>query len=182
MSHHAMLSKYGNSKCLLKIKNKLKSVVLQIQSGKILNILWAFSIKLFHSHLLEMIIANSVLHTSLAIYHLISRVRTHLERPWRSSDFEIKIQGLESSWKLQSVVESPWISGLTFQTPILNCIKGANTERPSGWNCSCCGGTKKDRLKALFSLNGVLESPWKVLEISVQKRVQTLHIRRALVE
>ena len=122
MSHHAMLSKYGNSKCLLKIKNKLKSVVLQIQSGKILNILWAFSIKLFHSHLLEMIIANSVLHTSLAIYHLISRVRTHLERPWRSSDFEIKIQGLESSWKLQSVVESPWISGLTFQTQILNCI------------------------------------------------------------
>ena len=27
--------------------------------------------------------------------------------------FEIKIQGLESSWKLQSVLESPWISMLT---------------------------------------------------------------------
>ena len=64
-----------------------------------------------------MIIANLVLHTSLAIYHLISRVRTHLERPWRSFDFEIKIQGLESSWKLQSVVESPWISVLTLSNP-----------------------------------------------------------------
>ena len=70
-----MLSKYDNSTRLLKIKNKLKIVfffcfvllfvvfllivvylqnrlLLQVQSGRILDILWAFLIKqLFHSRL-----------------------------------------------------------------------------------------------------------------------------------
>ena len=41
------------------------------------------------------------------------RVRTHLESPWKSLSFKIKIQGLESPWKLQSALESPWISVLT---------------------------------------------------------------------
>ena len=75
MSHYTMLSKYDNSTRLLKIKNKLKIVfffcfvllfvvfllivvylqnrlLLQVQSGRILDILWAFLIKqLFHSRL-----------------------------------------------------------------------------------------------------------------------------------
>ena len=70
-----MLSKYGNCTRLLKIKNKLKIVCfLQIKSGRILDILWAFLVKqLFHSRLLDkMITANSALRTSWAIHHLIS--------------------------------------------------------------------------------------------------------------
>ena len=31
-----------------------------------------------------------------------------LESPWKSLNFRIKIQGLKSPWKLQSVLESPW--------------------------------------------------------------------------
>ena len=87
-----MLSKYGNCTRLLKIKNKLKigwflfsfvvvcicfgfccccffnsrlltnRLLLQINMGRILHILWAFSIKqLFHSRLLDMrlLLANS---------------------------------------------------------------------------------------------------------------------------
>ena len=38
------------------------------------------------------------------------RVCMHLESPWKSLNFKIKIQGLESPWKFQSVLESPWIS------------------------------------------------------------------------
>ena len=41
MSHYTMLSKYGNSTCLLKTKNKLKIG----WSGRILDILWAFLLK-----------------------------------------------------------------------------------------------------------------------------------------
>ena len=82
--NYTMLSKYGNCTRLLKIKNKLKigwflfsfvvvcicfgfccfffdsrlltnRLLLQIQLGRILHILWAFSIKqLFHSRLLDM--------------------------------------------------------------------------------------------------------------------------------
>ena len=51
-----MLSKYGKCTRLLKIKNKLKIVCfLQVKSGRILDILWAFLVKqLFHSRLLDM--------------------------------------------------------------------------------------------------------------------------------
>ena len=63
-----MLSKYGDRSRLLKI-NRL---FLQIKSGRILDILWAFLIKhLFHSRLLDMtkiIIANSAPQASLAVY------------------------------------------------------------------------------------------------------------------
>ena len=38
----------------------------------------------------------------------IYRVRTHLESTWKSLNLKIKIQGLKSPWKLQSVLESPW--------------------------------------------------------------------------
>ena len=56
MSRYTVLSKYGDCKRLLKIKNKLKiHWFLEIKSGRILDILWAFLIKqLFHSRLLDM--------------------------------------------------------------------------------------------------------------------------------
>ena len=58
MSHYTMLSKYGDFKQLLKIKNKLKiRWFLEIKSGRILDIFLAFLIKqLFpiHSRLLDM--------------------------------------------------------------------------------------------------------------------------------
>ena len=55
MRHYTMFSKYGNWMHLLKIENKLNWLFLQIKSGRILDILWAFLIKqLFHSHLLDM--------------------------------------------------------------------------------------------------------------------------------
>ena len=63
MTHNTMLSKYGNYKRLLKIKNKLKmAFFLQINSGRIFDILWASLIKqLSQSRLFgyEMIIANA---------------------------------------------------------------------------------------------------------------------------
>ena len=37
----------------------------------------------------------------------------HLKSPWMSLNFEIKIQGLENPWKLQSVLEGPWVLVLT---------------------------------------------------------------------
>ena len=51
-----MPSKYGNCTRLFKIKNKLKIVYfLQVKSGRILHILWAFLVKqLFHLRLLDM--------------------------------------------------------------------------------------------------------------------------------
>ena len=51
---YTMLSKYGNCMRLLKIKNTLKNrLFLQVKSGSILDILWAFLIKqLLHSRML----------------------------------------------------------------------------------------------------------------------------------
>ena len=56
MRHYTMPSKYGNCTRLFKIKNKLKIVYfLQVKSGRILHILWAFLVKqLFHLRLLDM--------------------------------------------------------------------------------------------------------------------------------
>ena len=57
MSHYPrMFSKYGNCTRLLKIKKQDENrLFLQIKSGRILDILWAFLIKqLFHSRLLDM--------------------------------------------------------------------------------------------------------------------------------
>jgi len=56
MSRYTILYKYVDCKRLLKIKNKLKiRCFLEIKSGRILDILWAFLIKqLFHSRLLDM--------------------------------------------------------------------------------------------------------------------------------
>ena len=75
-----MLSNYSNCMCLLKIKNKLKIGCFYKKLGRILDILWASYktiIILFHRHVgYEMIIANSVLLTSLAVYHLISNAQS----------------------------------------------------------------------------------------------------------
>ena len=69
--------------CLLKIKNKLKLVVLQIKSRKNSQYFVGVFNKTIPLALVgyELIIANSALRASLAIYHLISRVRTHLKGP-----------------------------------------------------------------------------------------------------
>ena len=46
MSYYTMLSKYGNCTRLLKIFRKAENrLFLQIKSGRILDILWAFLIK-----------------------------------------------------------------------------------------------------------------------------------------
>ena len=37
-----------------------------------------------------------------------NRVRTHLESPWKPLNLKIKIQGLESLWKVHWVLEKPW--------------------------------------------------------------------------
>ena len=44
----------------------------------------------------------------------------HLESPGKSLKFKLKIHGLESPWKLQSTLESPWISVLTLSNP--DCV------------------------------------------------------------
>ena len=69
-----MLSKYGNCTRLLKIKNKLKSVAFTNKVRKNSRYFVGVFNKTIISLALdgyEMIIANSVLHISLAIYHLI---------------------------------------------------------------------------------------------------------------
>ena len=80
---------------------------------------------------------------------------------------------LESPWKLQSGLESPWIS-------VLNLSNPANTKKPWGWNFAHVVEElkKRLRLKALlctewspWPVGNVLESPWKVLEFLVQKRI-----------
>ena len=48
----------------------------------------------------------------------------------KALNLKIKIQGLESPWKLQSVLESPWSSTLTLKFKYNSKEKGANTERP----------------------------------------------------
>ena len=54
--NYTMLSKYGNCTRLLKIKKQDQNwLFLQIRSGRILDILWVFLIKLlFHSRLFDM--------------------------------------------------------------------------------------------------------------------------------
>ena len=63
MSHYTTLSKYGNCTRLLKIKKQAENrLFLQIKSGRILDILWAFFNKTIIPLALvgyEMIIANS---------------------------------------------------------------------------------------------------------------------------
>ena len=51
------------------------------------------------------------------IKKFIYRVCTHLDCPWKSLNLRLKIQGLESPWKLLSMLESPWISVLTLSNP-----------------------------------------------------------------
>ena len=69
-----MLSKYGNCTRLLKIKNKLKiAVFLQIKSGKILDILWAFLNKTIIPLAL---VGYEMIRASLAIFHRVSNAHS----------------------------------------------------------------------------------------------------------
>ena len=90
-----------------------------------------------------------------------------LHAPWKSLNFKIKIRGLKSPSKLQLVLESPWISVLTLFNP-------TNTERPSGWYCSCCLRSKKKprKLKALFCTEW---SPWKMGNVSLKVPEKSLN-------
>ena len=74
-----MLSKYGNCTRLLKIKNKLKSVVFTNEAGNNSRYFVGVFNKTVISLALvgyEMIIANSAIRTSLAIHHLISNAHS----------------------------------------------------------------------------------------------------------
>ena len=78
MSHYTMLSKYGNCMRLSKLKSRRKSVVFANKVGRILN---NYFVGIFNKTIIPlalvgyvMIIANSMLWASLAIYHLISNV------------------------------------------------------------------------------------------------------------
>ena len=84
------------------------------------------------------------------IWRRQNRVYTYLKSPWKSLNFKMKIQGLESPWKLQWVLESPWISVLTLSNLDFHVPKSSKrAERPS--NCSCCQTElKKDIHSSLF--------------------------------
>ena len=74
-----MLSKYGNCSRLLKIKNNLKIVVFAKKVGKNSQYFVGVSNKTIIPLSLvgyEMIIANSALRASLAIYHLVSNAHS----------------------------------------------------------------------------------------------------------
>ena len=79
MRHYTMFSKYGNWMHLLKIENKLNWLFLQKKVRKNSR----YFVSVFNKTIIpvtlvgyEMIIANLVLRTSLAIYHLISNVHS----------------------------------------------------------------------------------------------------------
>ena len=87
MSHYTMLSKYSNCPHLLKIKNKLKiGLFLQIKLGIILDICGRFIPLVLVAY--EMMIVNSALCASLAIYQLSTYLPlaisypTHTLRIW----------------------------------------------------------------------------------------------------
>ena len=98
------------------------------------------------------------------------RVLTHLESPWKSLSFKIKIQGLESPWKLQSALESPWISVLTLSNTDSQVSKRSKHRKTyQGKIAHVVEEPKKTDSRLFFALNGVLEkwemSPWKSLKI-----------------
>ena len=98
------------------------------------------------------------------------RVRTHLESPWKSLSLKIKIQGLESPWKLQSALESPWISVLTLSNTDSQVSKRSKHRKTyQGKIAHVVEEPKKTDSRLFFALNGVLEkwemSPWKSLKI-----------------
>ena len=79
MSHYTLLSKYGNSMRLFKIKNKLKIDCFYKWSQEEFSIfLGVFNKTIIPLALVryEMIIANLALRASLAIYHLISNAHS----------------------------------------------------------------------------------------------------------
>ena len=89
----------------------------------------------------------------------------------KSLNFKIKIQGLYSPWKLQSVLESPWNL-----LPILSNEASQVSETKIGalstlsiccgiilaWFCPSWSPWKMEEC--------VLERPWKVLEFLVEKK------------
>ena len=84
--------------------------------------------------------------------------------------FKIKIQGLESPWKLQSVLESPWISVLTLSNKDSQVSKRSKHRKTyQGKIAHVVEEPKKTDSRLFFALNGVLEkwemSPWKSLKI-----------------
>ena len=95
-----------------------------------------------------------------------------LHAPWNSLNFKIKIQGLENPWKLQSLLESPWISVLTLSNPDSHVPKRSKHRKIFRiFSCLCCERNKKDIDSRLFlALNGVLGKwemcPWKSLKSS----------------
>ena len=79
MKHYTMSSKYGNCTRLLRIKNNLKIACFSIKMGRNSRHFWGvFNKKIIPLALVgyEMIIANSAVHASLAIYHLISNAHS----------------------------------------------------------------------------------------------------------
>ena len=75
MSHYTMLPKYDNCTLLLKIKNKVKIGCFPNKVGKNSRYFVGVFMKTIIPLALvgfEMILANSALRASLAIYHLIS--------------------------------------------------------------------------------------------------------------
>ena len=107
-----------------------------------------------------------------------NRVRTHLESPWKSLNLKIKIQSLESPWKVHWVFEKPW-------NLLFDCFHVVEElEKPETWTnlavipwpdhlVSHSNGIFY-KMECLKNWNCALECPWKVLEFLVPKRVQTL--------
>ena len=109
------------------------------------------------------------------------KVEKGWQASWESLSFKIKIQRLENPWKLQSVLESLWISVLNLSNPDSQ-MPTRSKHWKTGQNCWHCKRAKKRHiLKAFLTLNEVvekwemcpLEIPRKALEFFVQKRVRT---------
>ena len=124
------------------------------------------SLSNYRSHSSE----NVTWKVSSRCFKIYYRVRTHLESPWKSLSFKIKIQGLESPWKLQSALESPWISVLTLSNTDSQVSKRSKHRKTyQGKIAHVVEEPKKTDSRLFFALNGVLEkwemSPWKSLKI-----------------
>ena len=96
----------------------------------------------------------------------ISRVCTYLKNPWQSLNFEISVQDLESLWKLQSVLESPWISVLALSNPDSQVTKRSKHKKTFRIKLLMLWKNLKwYRLKALFCTKW---SPWKMGNVSLK--------------
>ena len=91
------------------------------------------------------------------------KVEKGWQASWKSLSFKIKIQRLENPWKLQSVLESLWISVLNLSNPDSQ-MPTRSKHWKTGQNCwHCKRAKKKTHTQGFFNIEW---SRWKMWNVS----------------